>query len=99
MIPSTVGSIRNASGPVREVPLVTDMPPMSVGTPVAISRDSAQVLLAICGVLLSIEPAMAAIAGWVLLDQGLRTRDILAIALVTAASVVVVRAAPPPAEA
>jgi len=51
------------------------------------------------GVLMSIEPAMAAIAGWLILDQGLRARDILAIALVTAASVVVVRAAPPAAEA
>jgi inner membrane transporter RhtA len=51
------------------------------------------------GVLMSIEPAMAAIAGWLILDQGLRARDIVAIALVTAASVVVVRAAPPAAEA
>jgi inner membrane transporter RhtA len=51
------------------------------------------------GVLMSIEPAMAAIAGWLILDQGLRARDILAIGLVTAASVVVVRAAPPAAEA
>ena len=42
------------------------------------------------GVLMSIEPAIAAIAGWVILDQGLGTRDIVAIALVTAASVVVV---------
>jgi inner membrane transporter RhtA len=51
------------------------------------------------GVLMSIEPAMAAIAGWLILDQSLRARDILAIGLVTAASVVVVRAAPPAAEA
>jgi inner membrane transporter RhtA len=51
------------------------------------------------GVLMSIEPAMAAIAGWLILDQSLRARDIVAIALVTAASVVVVRAAPPAAEA
>ena len=51
------------------------------------------------GVLMSIEPAVAAIAGWVILDQRLGARDIVAIALVTAASVVVVRAAPPPAEA
>ena len=51
------------------------------------------------GVLMSIEPAMAAIAGWVILNQSLRARDIVAIALVTAASVVVVRAAPPAAEA
>jgi inner membrane transporter RhtA len=51
------------------------------------------------GVLMSIEPAIAAIAGWVILGQRLGTRDIVAIALVTTASVVVVRAAPPPAEA
>ena len=51
------------------------------------------------GVLMSIEPAIAAIAGWIILDQRLGARDIVAIALVTTASVVVVRAAPPPAEA
>ena len=51
------------------------------------------------GVLMSIEPAVAAIAGWVILDQRLGARDIVAIALVTTASVVVVRAAPPAAEA
>ena len=37
---------------------------------------------------------MAAIAGWVILDQSLGARDIVAIGLVTAASIVVVRAAP-----
>ena len=51
------------------------------------------------GVLMSLEPAVAAIAGWVVLGQGLRARDVAAIGLVTAASVVVVRAAPPAAEA
>ena len=48
---------------------------------------------------MSLEPAVAAIAGWVILDQSLGARDIVAIGLVTAASIVVVRAAPPPAEA
>ena len=48
---------------------------------------------------MSIEPAVAAIAGWVVLGQGLRARDVAAIGLVTTASVVVVRAAPPPPEA
>jgi inner membrane transporter RhtA len=38
------------------------------------------------GILLSIEPAMAALAGFVILDQGLRPRDAAAIALVAAAS-------------
>src|SRR4051794_8545512 len=38
------------------------------------------------GVLLSLEPAMAALAGFVILDQGLRLRDGIAIALVAAAS-------------
>jgi inner membrane transporter RhtA len=51
------------------------------------------------GVLMSLEPAVAALAGWAVLGQGLRARDVVAIALVMAASVVVVRAAPPAAEA
>jgi inner membrane transporter RhtA len=38
------------------------------------------------GILLSIEPAMAALAGFVILGQGLRARDGIAIALVAAAS-------------
>lgn len=38
--------IRPASGPAREVPLVTDMLAMSVGKPLAVARDGAQVLLA-----------------------------------------------------
>jgi inner membrane transporter RhtA len=51
------------------------------------------------GVLMSVEPAVAALAGWAVLGQSLRARDLLAIALVTAASVMVIRAAPPAAEA
>jgi inner membrane transporter RhtA len=38
------------------------------------------------GILLSIEPAMAALAGYVILGEGLRLRDAVAIALVAAAS-------------
>jgi inner membrane transporter RhtA len=38
------------------------------------------------GILLSLEPAMAALAGFVILGEGLRLRDGIAIALVAAAS-------------
>jgi inner membrane transporter RhtA len=38
------------------------------------------------GILLSLEPAMAALAGFVVLGEGLRLRDGVAIALVAAAS-------------
>jgi inner membrane transporter RhtA len=76
------------------VALMSSVLPYSLETE-ALRRLPANVF----GVLMSIEPAMAAIAGWLILDQSLRARDILAIALVTAASVVVVRAAPPAAEA
>jgi inner membrane transporter RhtA len=38
------------------------------------------------GILMSLEPAMAALAGLVILGQGLRTRDVVAIALVVVAS-------------
>ena len=38
------------------------------------------------GVLMSLEPAMAALAGFVLLDEGLATRELVAIVLVVAAS-------------
>jgi inner membrane transporter RhtA len=41
---------------------------------------------AVFGILLSLEPAMAALAGFVILGQGLRARDGLAIALVATAS-------------
>ena len=40
----------------------------------------------VLGILLSIEPAMAALAGFVILEQGLRLRDGVAIALVAMAS-------------
>jgi inner membrane transporter RhtA len=38
------------------------------------------------GVLMSLEPAVAALAGWVVLGQGLSGRDLLGIGLVVAAS-------------
>jgi inner membrane transporter RhtA len=38
------------------------------------------------GVLMSLEPAMAALAGFVVLDEGLATRELIAIVLVVAAS-------------
>jgi inner membrane transporter RhtA len=76
------------------VALMSSVLPYSLETE-ALRRLPANVF----GVLMSIEPAVAAIAGWVILDQRLGARDVVAIALVTTASVVVVRAAPPPAEA
>jgi inner membrane transporter RhtA len=48
----------------------------------ALRRMPARVL----GILLSLEPAMAALAGFVILGEGLRLRDCVAIALVAAAS-------------
>ena len=38
------------------------------------------------GVMMSIEPAVAALAGFILLDEGLATRELVAILLVVAAS-------------
>ena len=38
------------------------------------------------GVLMSLEPAVAALAGFIVLDEGLATREVVAIALVVAAS-------------
>jgi inner membrane transporter RhtA len=73
------------------VALMSSVLPYSLETE-ALRRLPAHVF----GVLMSLEPAVAAIAGWVVLGQGLRARDIAAIGLVTTASVVVVRAAPPP---
>jgi inner membrane transporter RhtA len=46
------------------------------------------------GVLMSLEPALAALAGFVVLHQHLSTRDVVAIALVIAASVGATRARP-----
>ena len=48
------------------------------------------------GVLMSLEPAVAALAGFVVLGQHLGARDVVAIALVIAASIGVTRTAAPP---
>jgi inner membrane transporter RhtA len=76
------------------VALMSSVLPYSLETE-ALRRLPAHVF----GVLMSLEPGVAAIAGWIVLGQGLRARDIAAIGLVTTASVLVVRAAPPPPEA
>ena len=47
------------------------------------------------GVLMSLEPAVAALAGLVVLGQRLSATDALAIGLVVAASIGVTRSAPP----
>jgi inner membrane transporter RhtA len=46
------------------------------------------------GVLMSLEPAVAALAGFLVLDEGLVTRELVAIALVVAASAGAARRAP-----
>ena len=51
------------------------------------------------GVLMSLEPAAAALAGYLVLSQDLGARELAAIACVIVASAGVTRAAPPPAEA
>jgi inner membrane transporter RhtA len=50
------------------------------------------------GVLMSLEPAFAAMIGYVALDQDLATRELLAIVLVVVASAGALRAAPTPPE-
>jgi inner membrane transporter RhtA len=73
------------------VALMSSVLPYSLETE-ALRRLPANVF----GVLMSIEPAVAAIAGLVVLGQGLRARDVVAIAFVVVASVGVTRAAPVP---
>lgn len=51
------------------------------------------------GILMSLEPAVAALAGLILLGQDLAARELVAMALVIAASAGVSRTAPPPPEA
>ena len=51
------------------------------------------------GVLMSLEPAIAALVGFIALGQDLETTEVLAIGLVVAASAGALRAAPPPVEA
>jgi inner membrane transporter RhtA len=76
------------------VALMSSVLPYSLETE-ALRRLPANVF----GVLMSLEPAVAALAGFVVLGQDLRARDIVAIALVITASIVVTRAAPPAPEA
>ena len=51
------------------------------------------------GIFMSMEPAIAALAGWIVLSQDLGVRDVVAIALVVAASAGASLAAPPETEA
>jgi inner membrane transporter RhtA len=76
------------------VALMSSVLPYSLETE-ALRRLPANVF----GVLMSLEPAAAAIAGFIVLGQGLRARDVVAIGLVIAASIGVTRAAPVPPEA
>jgi inner membrane transporter RhtA len=76
------------------VALMSSVLPYSLETE-ALRRLPANVF----GVLMSIEPAVAAVAGFVVLGQELRTRDVVAIAFVVVASIGVTRAAPVPPEA
>jgi inner membrane transporter RhtA len=76
------------------VALMSSVLPYSLETE-ALRRVPANVF----GVLMSLEPAVAAIAGFAVLGQDLRARDVVAIALVVAASIGVIRAAPLPPEA
>jgi inner membrane transporter RhtA len=76
------------------VALMSSVLPYSLETE-ALRRLPANVF----GVLMSLEPAVAAIAGFLVLGQDLRARDIAGMALVIAASIGVTRAAPLSAEA
>jgi inner membrane transporter RhtA len=71
------------------VALMSSVLPYSLETE-ALRRLPANVF----GVLMSLEPAVAALAGLAILGQDLRARDVIAIALVVAASIGVTRAAP-----
>ncbi len=55
--------------------------------------------LGIFGVLMSLEPAVAAVVGLLVLEQGLATKEVLAITLVVVASLGALSSKPPPAEA
>jgi inner membrane transporter RhtA len=76
------------------VALMSSVLPYSLETE-ALRRLPANVF----GVLMSLEPAVAAIAGLIVLGQGLRARDVVAIGFVVVASIGVTRAAPVPPEA
>lgn len=76
------------------VALLSSVIPYSLETE-ALRRLPANVF----GVLMSLEPAVAALAGFLVLGQSLSARDLAAMALVVAASIGVSRTAPPPVEA
>ena len=76
------------------VALASSVIPYSLETE-ALRRMPANVF----GVLMSLEPAVAALAGFLILSQSLGARDLVAIGLVVAASVGVSRSVPPSAEA
>jgi inner membrane transporter RhtA len=76
------------------VALLSSVLPYSLETE-ALRRLPANVF----GVLMSLEPGVAALAGFAVLGQGLRARDVVAIALVVIASIGVTRAGPKAPEA
>jgi inner membrane transporter RhtA len=76
------------------VALLSSVVPYSLETE-ALRRLPANVF----GVLMSLEPAVAALAGFLVLGQALGALDLVAMALVVAASVGVSRSVPPSAEA
>jgi inner membrane transporter RhtA len=76
------------------VALLSSVVPYSLETE-ALRRLPANVF----GVLMSLEPAVAAVAGFLVLGQALGARDIVAMALVVTASVGVSRSVPASAEA
>jgi inner membrane transporter RhtA len=76
------------------VALMSSVLPYSLETE-ALRRLPANVF----GVLMSVEPGVAALAGFAVLGQDLRARDVVAIGLVVAASIGVTRAGPTAPEA
>jgi inner membrane transporter RhtA len=76
------------------VALLSSVLPYSLETE-ALRRLPANVF----GVLMSLEPGVAALAGFAVLGQDLRARDVVAIALVVVASIAVTRAGPTAPEA
>jgi inner membrane transporter RhtA len=76
------------------IALLSSVVPYSLETE-ALRRLPANVF----GVLMSLEPAVAALAGFLVLHQALSGRDLIAIAFVVAASVGVSRSVPPSPEA
>ncbi|MCW2996073.1 MAG: EamA family transporter [Conexibacter sp.] len=102
LVPLVPGVLEAGSALVRPqwialgvvVALASSVIPYSLETE-ALRRMPANVF----GVLMSLEPAVAALAGFLVLGQALGVRDLVAIALVVAASAGVSRAVPASAEA